>query len=163
MNIAKKIRSFSRAEGGAALAEFAILVPFLVVMLAAVSELGRFFEEYSALAKGTRAASRYLSNVPYTGDNKDAAKNIVMCGKTTACADNEKVVKGILFTDIAVTETFPPAGLEPETVTVSVVTYTYTPVFNIGALLHNSFSLAVPVRPSTTMYYMVTEAGGAVD
>ena len=163
MKTGSRIQTFRRSERGAALAEFAVLVPFLIVMLAAVGELGRFFEEYSALAKGTRAASRYLSSVPYSPAAKTAAKNIVICGKTTDCSDNEKVVSGILPTDVEVTETYPPAGIEPTTVTVSVTTYSYRPIFDIGALLHTSFTMAVPVKPSSTMYYMVTDAGGATD
>jgi Flp pilus assembly protein TadG len=56
-----RIRQWFRKEDGGALAEFAIMV-FLVLMLAGVSEFGRYFQNYTTLAKATRNASRYLSN-----------------------------------------------------------------------------------------------------
>jgi hypothetical protein len=34
--------------------------------------------------------------------------------------------------------------------------YTYSPIFKIGALLNQpGFTLALPLYPSTTMYYMI--------
>ena len=48
-------------EKGGTLAELAILVPFLIIMAASVSELGRLFQTYTTLSKSTRAAARYLS------------------------------------------------------------------------------------------------------
>ena len=160
----KGIRRFVKADAGGTLAELAIMVPLLVVMLAAVAEFGRFFQSYSALAKGTRAASRYLSNVPYNEDAKLAAQNIVVCGKTVSCTADEAVVPRLEANDVEITETMPPAGTSPTTVTVKVTGYTYRPIFDIGALLNNDdFSLVLSVSPSTTMYYMVSETGGAVD
>jgi Flp pilus assembly protein TadG len=160
----KGICRFVKADSGGTLAELAIMVPILVVMLAAVAEFGRFFQSYSALAKGTRAASRYLSNVPYNTDTKDAARNIVVCGKTVSCTADEAVVHRLEANDVEITETMPPAGTNPTTVTVKVTGYTYRPIFDIGALLNNDdFSLVLSVSPSTTMYYMVSDTGGAVD
>jgi Flp pilus assembly pilin Flp len=159
-----RICRFVKADSGGALAELAIIVPLLAVMLAAVSEFGRFFQTYTALAKGTRAASRYLSNVPYNNDAKDAAKNIVVCGKTVGCSPGEEVANRLEANDVVITETYPPAGPNPTTVTVSVTGYTYRPIFDIGALLNNDdFSLNLPVTASTTMYYMLTDTGGASD
>ncbi|HEU4433886.1 MAG TPA: hypothetical protein VFR51_10840, partial [Pyrinomonadaceae bacterium] len=55
----------------------------------------------------------------------------------------------------------PSAAGNPITVTVSIQNYTFQPLFNLGALLGNkTFSLALPIRPSTTMYYMWTDAAG---
>ena len=151
---------FTRNEEGGALAELAILVPFLLVMLAAVVEFGLYFETYTTLAKSTRAAARYLSNGPYDTAHQAAAKAMAVCGKTQ-CADGETIVPGLDVGDITVSAD--PVSPKPETVTVSVTGFTYDPIFDIGALLHTSFSLAVPVRPSTTMYHMWQEPTGAED
>ena len=63
--ISGKLRRFIRHDKGAAMAELAILVPFLILLVAAISEFGRYFQQYTALAKSTRAAARYLSNHTY--------------------------------------------------------------------------------------------------
>lgn len=158
-----RLRRLTRDEAGGAIAELAILVPFLVVMLAAVAELGRFFQSYTTLSKSTRAASRYLSNHSYEDKFITRAKNIAYCGQIT-CAGADPVVTGLEFADVEVSASFatePPSG-NPETVTVNINNYSFTPIFDIGALLHSeAFTLALPIRPSTTMYYMLSDSGGA--
>ena len=152
--------TFARNESGGTLAELGILVPLLVVMLAAVSEFGRYFQAYTTLAKGTRSAARYLSNHPFTVDEQNKAKNLVVCGKLTACAENEKLVKGMDVTKVCIESTGAP---KIETVTVRIprvagecgAPHNYQPIFNIGALLHTSFSFAPPINPRTTMRYVL--------
>lgn len=166
LNVMRRILSlrsmfrFARNENGGALAELAILVPFLLLMLAAVAEFGRYFETYTTLAKSTRAAARYLSNVPYDATHRAAAQAMAVCGKTQ-CAAGEEYFANLEVGDVTVTADL--IGAKPETVTVAVTGFTYDPIFDIGALLHTSFSLALPVRPSTTMYHMWQEPTGAED
>ena len=156
----KSLFRFARNENGGALAELAILVPFLLVMLGGVAEFGRYFRTYTTLAKSTRAAARYLSNVNFDTEHQAAARAMAVCGKTQ-CAAGEELLIGLDVGDITVTGD--PISPKPETVTVSVTGFTYDPIFDIGALLHTSFSLAIPVRPSTTMYHMWQEPTGAED
>ena len=156
-----------RNETGGALAEFAILVPFLVVMLAAVSEVGRFYQTYTTLSKSTRAAARYLSSHQFNDLEKGRAKNLVVCGKLT-CADGDELVPGLSVNNVCI-ETTLTASLTVETVTVSIPrqeTVTcdageaatwlrHRPIFDMGALLNNdSFTLRYPFNPSTTMRYI---------
>jgi Flp pilus assembly pilin Flp len=155
----RNILRFARNEAGGTLAELAILVPLLAVMLAAVSEFGRYFQKYTTMAKATRSATRYLTNHPFTPAEKDKAKNLVVCGKLTACAANEKLVPGIAVGNVCIESTGAPT---PETVTVRIprtagncgAPLNYQPIFNIGALLHTSFSFAPPISPRTTMRYI---------
>jgi Flp pilus assembly protein TadG len=163
----KRLRIFGRArnlaenESGGTIAELAILIPFLIVMVGAVAELGRFFQTYSTLSKSTRAAARYMSRVAYDAESETRAKNIAVCGKLD-CTGVNPVASGLTPTNVAVNVEFPPGGAgTPITVSVSIQNYTFQPLFNLGALLGNStFSLALPVKPSTTMYYMWTEPAG---
>lgn len=163
------LRRLWRDENGGTLAELAILVPFLIVMLAAVTELGRFFQTYTTLSKSTRAASRYLSNQAYEGpegQSSNRARNIAYCGKLD-CAGTDPVVKNLEPENVVIEVVYPPTegGGEtgiPETVKVSIQNFTFQPLFDVGALLNSeTFSLALPVRPSTTMHYMWTEPAGA--
>ena len=158
------LRGLWLGEHGGALAELTIMIPFLVLMLAAVTELGRFFQTYTALSKSTRAASRYLSNVSYEEPYIGRAKNIAYCGKLD-CEGAQPVVKGLEPADVVVEVGFPEGGGGiPETVKVGIQNYSFQPIFDIGALLHSeTFSLSLPVLPSTTMRYMWTEAAAATD
>lgn len=164
--IINNLRHLVRNESGGTLAELAILVPFLVVMLAAVSELGRFFQTYSTLAKSTRTAARYLSNHQFNNLEKGRARNLVVCGKL-ACAGGDELVTGLSTANVCIQTTLTPQATV-ETVTVSIprqetlacedgdaTWLRYRPIFDIGALLNdNDFSLVFPLAPSTTMRYI---------
>jgi Flp pilus assembly protein TadG len=155
----QKLMHFARNEAGGTLAELAILVPLLAVMLAAVSEFGRFSQNYTTMAKATRAAARYLSNHPLTNAEKDKAKNLATCGRLTSCG-TDQLVKGMAVTKVCIETTGSPTV---ETVTVRIprtagdcgAPLPYVPIFNIGALLHTSFSFAPPIAPRTQMRYML--------
>ena len=164
----KRIKDLLRREDGGALAELAILVPFLAVMLAGVCEYGRYFQNYNTVAKATRTASRYLSNKPLTTEEIGRARSLVVCGKL-ACADSDKpLITGLSAAKVCVETTGSPKVL---TVTVRIPRdttpctptagaggasqLTYTPIFNVGALLGTGLSLNLPIAPSTTMYYMI--------
>jgi Flp pilus assembly protein TadG len=147
---------FVRSERGGALAELAILIPFLVVMLAVVTELGRLFQTYTALSKSTRAAARYLSNNAYDNDHITKAKNVAVCGQTN-CTDVDPVVSGLTADNISVEPDaeFKEGGAgNPKTVTIAVQNYSFQPIFNLGALIGQTNFMTLPASGSTTMYYM---------
>ena len=154
---------FARDEKGGTLAELAILVPFLVVMLGAVTELGRLFQSYTALSKSTRAAARFLSNHPYDDEPINyigQAKNIALCGNTN-CTGKDPVVSGLTIDNIVVTPEWPEGGVgNPETVTLSITGYNFQPLFDLGKFLPENRFTTLPVTSSTTMYYMWTDAAG---
>ena len=151
---------FVRNEIGGALAELAILVPFLIVMVACVSELGRLFQTYTTLSKTTRAAARYLSNVAYDDDHIAKAKNVAVCGKTD-CTGLDPILPGLETDNIVVTPEFRPGGGgNPITVSLAVENYTFQPLFNLGTLINNNRFFTLPASGSTTMYYMWTDPAG---
>src|SRR5689334_13241466 len=148
------MRQWLRKEDGGALAELAILVPFLAVMLAGVCEFGRYFQNYTTLAKATRTASRYLSNHDLNATEIGRAQSLMTCGKLV-CADGDRsIISGFTAANVCF-ETTPEAPGSPvvKTVTVKVprtnadcnpmtgtaagVPFVYTPIFNIGALINN--------------------------
>jgi len=167
------MRNWLRREDGGALAELAILVPFLAVMLAGVCEFGRYFQNYTTLSKATRTASRYLSNHELNATEIGRAQNLMVCGKLVCGVGDRNIISGFSAANICFeTTTETPSSPVVKTITVKVprtggdcnpmagtaagTPFVYTPIFNIGALLNNtSISLALPIAPSTTMYYMV--------
>ena len=158
----RKLHSFIHQERGASMAELAIMVPILILLLAAVADFGRFFQQYTTLAKSTRTAARYLSNHPFP-ENQAAARNLVVCGKLT-CAGGDELVPGFSAANVCIESTGSP---KIETVTVSVPRtggagacaqpFNYQPFFNIGALLNTGFTFTPAISPSVTMYYMIEQ------
>lgn len=151
-------RRFARNEKGGTIAELAILIPFLIIMIAAVSELGRLFQAYTSLSKSTRAAARYLSNVAYDDAQIAKAKNVAVCGKTN-CDGIEPVAKDLTADNIVVTAEGDVGN--PTSVTISIVNYNFQPLFNLGALLQADSFTNLPIGSSTTMYYMWVDPAGA--
>lgn len=164
----KRINDLLRREDGGALAELAVLVPFLCVMLAGVCEFGRYFQNYNTVAKATRTASRYLSNHPLTAGEIAKAQSLVVCGKLVCEVTDKPLVRGLSASNVCVETAGSPKVLS---VTVRIPRPTtpcspapgaggasplvYTPIFNVGALLGTGLSLNLPIAPSTTMYYII--------
>jgi len=163
-----RIRQLLHREDGGALAELAILVPFLAVMLAGVCEFGRYFQNYNTAAKGTRAAARYLSNHKLTAAEIDRAQSLVVCGKLACTGSDRPLLTNLTKANVCVESTgtpkvtsvtvrlpTPDLACNPTTNAPGASPYTYRPIFNIGALLGTSLSMALPIAPSVTMYYMI--------
>jgi Flp pilus assembly protein TadG len=150
------LNRFRRDEDGVQLIEMAIVIPILLVLFAAVAEFGRYFHEYTTLAKASRVGARYLisKSVNSSVNYEAIAKNIVVYGNATG--SGSPILSGLSTANVEVTYAGPISGI-PETVTVTIVNYPHVPLFNLGALLrNNSLSLAVDVKPSITMRYLLT-------
>ena len=146
--LVRRLRRLRACEAGTQLAELAIVLPVLLVLFGATAEFGRFFYTYNTLAKSTRAGARYL-----TASNKatDAdAQRLVVYGSTDD--GGTPVLSGLSTGHVEVTRVGPTGY--PETVTVQISGYQYEPIFDLGKLMGNQFSLRVDVRPSTTMRYI---------
>ena len=72
--IFKKLTSFRRDDRGLQLVELAIALPVMVLLFAAAAEFGRYFQEYTTLAKGTRMAARYMATACANGSDDLTAK-----------------------------------------------------------------------------------------
>jgi Flp pilus assembly protein TadG len=147
---------FRRDEQGVQLLEIAIVIPILLVMFAAVAEFGRYFYEYTTLAKGSRIGARYLASKSVTSSTnyQAIAKNLIVYGNTAGTGS--PILDGLTTDNVSVTYAGGTTGL-PETVTVSITGYEHDPLFDLGGLLNNDdFSLAIEVKPSVTMRFLLT-------
>ena len=150
------LNRFRRDEQGVQLLEMAIVIPIMLVLFAAVAEFGRYFYEYTTLAKASRLGARYLisKSVNSSVNYETIAKNMVVYGNATG--SGSPLLTGLTADNVEVTYAGPVSGV-PETVTVTIVNYPHVPLFNLGALLNNNtLSLAVNVKPSVTMRYLLT-------
>ena len=154
----RKIRCFKRDERGVQLVELAIVLPVLVVLFAAAAEFGRYFYEYTTLAKGSRVAVRYLATAIANGDCDADAKRLVVYGNFAGTGN--PIVTGLTTSNVEITrhdkDGYLTAGM-PNTVTIKIINYQHTPIFDLGGLTKSSTTLAVDVKPSVTMRYLLTQ------
>ena len=150
------IKNFFRRENGTQIIEFAIVFPVLLLMFAGITELGRLFYQYTTLAKGTRAAARYLSTVQNVSSNTTNAKNIVLCGNAAGCGGpGQPSISLPNLTAGNVVVTAPPSGAGVKYVTVEITGYDYRfLVFNLDTLSGGTFNISL--SPRTRMRYMVS-------
>jgi TadE-like protein len=148
---------FRRDEHGIQLVELAIVLPILLLLFAGVAEFGRYFYEYTTLAKGARLGARYLASksVLSSTDWKGNAKNIVVYGNVGGAGD--PILPGLAPANVDIQYIGGPAGV-PDLVKVSIINYPHESIFDLGAFLNSSsLSLNVDVKPSVTMRFLLTQ------
>lgn len=158
-NLIKRVVSFRRDERGVQLVELAIVLPVMMVFFAAVAEFGRYFYEYTTLAKGSRVAVRYLATACTNGADDAAAKNLVIYGNLAGSGN--PILSNLTPSNVTITRRnsagTPMTGGVPNTVTVEIVNYQHTPIFDLAGLTKSSATLAIAVKPSVTMRYLLTQ------
>jgi Flp pilus assembly protein TadG len=157
--IVKKISGFTRNERGVQLVELAIVLPVLILLFAAVAEFGRYFYEYTTLAKGSRTAIRYLATARTNGLDDSAAKNLVVYGNLAGTGS--PIVTGLTTANVDISRRDGAGALVtegiPNTVTIQIKNFKHSPVFDLGKLTKTSTSLNVDIKPSVTMRYLLTQ------
>ena len=159
------LNRFRRDEQGVQLVEIAIVIPILLMLFAAVGEFGRYFHEYTTLAKAARVGARLMASKPVSSPTKDwqaAAKKLVVYGNTAGTGS--PVLPGLTVANVDLVfqgGTYSPttgAGV-PTTVTVKIKDYKHDPIFDLGKLTKISgLSLNLDVKPSITMRYMLNSS-----
>jgi Flp pilus assembly protein TadG len=156
---AAQLRSFARNERGIQLVELAIVLPVLMLLFGATAEFGRFFYEYTTLAKAARVGTRYLSTAGMASTVDQNAKNLVVYGNTTGTGT--PIISGLSTNNIQIVRKDSTGAVQttgvPRTVTVAVTGFKYEPMFGMGWLANNkALSLNIDLAPSVTMRYLLT-------
>ena len=154
------LNRFRGDERGVQLVEIAIVIPILLMLFAAVGEFGRYFYEYTTLAKAARVGARLMAAKPVSSPTKDwqlAAKKLVVYGNTAGTGS--PVLPGLTVANVELVfqggTDAGGAGL-PATVTVKIINYKHDPIFDLGKLTKTKgLSLNLDVKPSITMRYML--------
>ena len=149
-----RLQRFTRDERGLQLVELTIVLPIFLMMFAATAEFGRYFYEYTTLAKAARGGARYLSST-LIGSGEGKAANIVVYGNPGG--GGTPILDGLSTSQVKISYAG-GATCVPETVTVQIEGYTHKPIFNLGALTKSvGLNLNVDVKPSVTMRYLNTQ------
>ena len=153
-----QIRGLARDERGVQLAELAIVIPIMLIMFAATAEFGRYFYEYTTLSKAARVGTRYLVTAKIDDFERGRAKNLVVFGNVNGTGDpliEDLEVDHVIITAKNALGEEQTEGV-PQTITVEIVGFTHKPMFDLGGLMKKEgWSLAIDVKPSVTMRYLL--------
>jgi Flp pilus assembly protein TadG len=144
-------------ERGVQLLELALVLPILLLLFGGVAEFGRYFYEYTTVAKAARVGARYLASksVNSSINYETTAKNIVVYGN--AAGTGSPILPGLTTANIDI-QYAGGAPSVPDTVQVSIINYKHQCVVDLGKLLKSkTLSLNVDVKPSVTMRYLLTQ------
>ena len=149
------LQRFRRDESGIHFVEVAIVLPIFFMLFAATAEFGRYFYEYTTLAKATRVGARYLITAQVKASEDAAAKNIVVYGNPAGTGS--PILTGLNTSNVVI-ERQGGVPVLPETVRVQIQGFRHQPIFDLGLLTNNSpLSLDIDVKPSVTMRYLLTQ------
>ena len=147
-----QLQRFNGDDSGIQLVEVAIVIPIFLILFAATAEFGRYFYEYTTLAKAARAGVRYLSVNPVTGTTDSDAQKIVVYGNPAGTGS--PLLQDLALTHVEITREGGSTVI-PDTVTVKIVGYPHQPIFNLGGLIKSAgLSMNVTVKPSVTMRFL---------
>jgi hypothetical protein len=118
----------NRKQQGVALVEFALVLPFLLVLSIVTFEYGRAVWQYNTLTKSVRDAARYLS-LQTPGTKVAQARNLMVYGNLGGTG--APLVRG-LSTSHVPDPVWQTAGTAPviNTVTVRISGYQFTPMLS---------------------------------
>jgi Flp pilus assembly protein TadG len=149
-----QLHRFIGDERGIQLVEVTIVIPIFLILFAATAEFGRYFYEYTTLAKAARGGARYLSST-LIGSGEGKAANIVVYGNPGGAG--APILDGLSTSQVKISYAG-GATCVPQTVTVQIEGYTHQPIFNLGALTKTvGLNLNIDVKPSVTMRYLNTQ------
>lgn len=153
-SIRLRVKRFVRRERGSQFVDLAIALPILLVLLGGAVEFARYFYTYSALTNAARAGARHAckwergaswtvpetSNMVVYGDFSDTSKGPILPGLTTSNV---------------VVQSNGPSANKIDSVTVKIVNYKYTPLFDLGKLTGiSALSLNIDMNASATMHQL---------
>lgn len=118
----------NKRQRGVAIVEFALILPFLLLLTFITTEFGRAIWEYNTLTKSVRDAARYLS-IQTPGTHIAEARNLMVYGNLKGTGT--PLALGLSTSNVP-NPTWQTAGSNPviNTVTVRISGYTFNSMFN---------------------------------
>lgn len=155
----RRLASVGHNERGVQLVELAIVLPLFMILFAATAEFGRYFYEYTTLAKAARVGARYLVTQKVDCAQADLARKLVVYGNTAGTGS--PILPGLLTSNVSITPNDlacagTPQGVPPN-ITVTISGFKHQSLFDLGGLLkNNALSMDIDVKPSISMRYMLS-------
>lgn len=150
-----KLKRLGPDERGVQLVEVAIVVPIFLLLFGATAEFGRYFYEYTTLAKAARVGARYLATAANKTTEDTNAKNLVVFGNSAGTGT--PILTGLTTANVTITRSGPVPSV-PQTITVQITGFKHQPIVDLGLITNTpTLSLNIDVKPSVTMRYLITE------
>jgi Flp pilus assembly protein TadG len=125
-----RLRIFASSEGAAALVEFAIVLPILLLIVFGIVDFGRALYTAnnltSAVREGARLASTQISPDPTVAASKTAVTNAVTAYTVAIEAGAPAPT---------VNETFSGAPPNMQSITVQITAYPFTPITPLAGMI----------------------------
>ena len=120
----------NKSQRGVALVEFALILPFLLLLSITAVELGRAIWEYNTLTKSVRDAARFLS-IQTPGTMVTQARNLMVYGNMGGTGNPLAIGLSLSNVPSPGCCTWQTAGSAPviNTVTVRITGYQFRPMF----------------------------------
>ncbi len=149
----ERVRRFFRRENGTHMVELAIVLPVMLMMLGGLAEFGRFFYTYNKLTTAVRAGARHACkwerNASWTFPE---TSNMVVYGDFGGAGS--PILPGLTTANVVVQANGPSVNAI-DSVTVKIVNYNYTPLFDLGKLVGiPALSLSIPMNANATMHQL---------
>lgn len=120
------MKTMKTRQGGVALVELALIIPFLLLLTFITTEFGRAMYEYNAVTKSARDAVRYLS-FQTPGTHITEARNLMVYGNLAGTGT--PLARGLTLANVPAGSccTWQTTGSNPvvTTVTVRVSSYSF--------------------------------------
>jgi hypothetical protein len=115
-------------QKGVAIIEFALILPYLLVLSFITTEFGRALWEYNTLTKAVRDSARYLT-LQTPGTHIAEARNLMVYGNLAGTG--QPLAAGLSASNVP-DPTWQEVGSNPviNTVTVRIENYTFTSIFS---------------------------------
>jgi Flp pilus assembly protein TadG len=154
LQLATRVRKFIRQEQGTQMLELAIALPFMLMLLGATAEFGRYFYTYSALTNAVRAGARHACkwerNASWTFPE---TSNMVVYGDFSDTSHGP-IVPGLSTSNVVVQANGPSVN-NIDSVTVKIVNYQYQPLLDLGKLTGiPSLTMKIDMNASATMHQL---------
>lgn len=151
--IFQRVRCFFRLEQGTHMLELAIVLPVMLVLLGGLAEFGRFFYTYTRLTTAVRAGARHACKW-----ERNASWTFPETSKIVVYGDfggsGSPILPGLSTANVVVTPNGPSVN-NVDSVTVRIVNYRYTPLFDLGKLTGiPALSLNVDMNANATMHQL---------
>ncbi len=153
------LNRFRCDERGVQLLEVAIVLPIMFMFFGAVAEFGRYFYEYTTLAKAARLGARYMATKSLNSASQNwglNTKNLVVFGNEAGTGT--PILYGLTVNNVDLQYaggSYSGGTGVPDKVTVTIINFKHQPIFDLGQLTKSGISLNVDVKPSVTMHYML--------
>lgn len=154
IQLKSRIKRIVRKEHGSQLVELALVLPILLVLMGAAAEFGRFFYTYSTLQNAVRAGARHASKWRITEPWEfPETSRMVVYGDFTDTSKGP-ILPGLSTSNVSIVTNGPSANTV-DSVTVKIINYQYTPIFDVGKLTGiPALSLKINLNASSTMHQL---------